>query len=68
MGKPRRLAWFSVCLNLTILILPHRIFTRWADSCLVCLQSLLWENLGESVRERLMVALNVHGSLMVKIY
>jgi len=44
---------------------PHRIFTRWADSCAVCLQSLLWENLGESVRERLIVELKVQGSLIM---
>ena len=65
MGNPKRLAWSLVWRNRTILSLPHRIFTRWADSCSVCLQSLLWENLRERVRERLTVALKVQGSLIM---
>jgi hypothetical protein len=68
MGNPRRLAWCSVWRNRTILSLPHRIFTRWADRLAVCRQSFVWENLGESVRERLIVELKVQGSRMVKIY
>jgi hypothetical protein len=63
MGNPRRLAWFSVWRNLTILSLPHRIFTKWADRLAVCLQSFVWENLGESVRERLIVEWKVQGIL-----
>jgi hypothetical protein len=63
MGNPRRLAWFSVWRNLTILSLPHRIFTKWADRLSVCRQSFAWENLGESVRERLIVELKVQGIL-----
>jgi hypothetical protein len=62
MGNPSLLAWFSVWRNLTILSLPHRIFTRWADSCAQCRQSLLWENLGLSVRLRLITLLYVQGS------
>ena len=64
MGKPSLLAWSLVWRNLTILSLPHRTLTRWADSCSVCLQSLLWENLGLIVLEILRVALKVQGSLI----
>jgi hypothetical protein len=63
MGNPRRLAWFSVWRNRMILSLPHRIFTRWADRLAVCLQSFVWENLGLSVREKLIVELKVQGIL-----
>jgi hypothetical protein len=62
MGNPNLLAWFSVWRNLTILSLPHRIFTRWADRLAVCRQSFAWENLGESVRERLTTLLYVQDS------
>jgi hypothetical protein len=68
MGNPRRLAWSLVWRNLTILSLPHRIFTKWADRLAVCRQSLVWENLGKSVRLILIVELKVQGIRMVKIY
>ena len=67
MGNPRRLAWSVVWRNRTILRYPHLVLIRWADSCAQCLQSLLWENLGESVRERLIVELKVHGRRKVFI-
>jgi hypothetical protein len=68
MGNPRRLAWFSVWRNRMILRLPHLILIRWADRLAVCRQSLVWENLGESVRERLIVELKVQGMRMIRIY
>jgi hypothetical protein len=68
MGNPRRLAWSSVWRNLTILRLPHRIFTKWADRLAVCLQSLLCDHLGDSVRLILIVELKVQGMRMIRIY
>jgi len=65
MGSPSLLAWSSVWRNRMILSLPHLILIRWADRLAVCRQSFVWENLGLSVREKLIVELKVQGIRMV---